>query len=37
MLPALKKQYPDIHGLIWFVINKETDWRKVRLRPHSKR
>lgn len=27
MLPALKTQFPKIKGLVWFDINKETDWR----------
>jgi beta-mannanase len=27
IVPALKNQFPLIKGLVWFDINKETDWR----------
>jgi hypothetical protein len=27
MLPTLKNTYPMIRGVIWFDVNKETDWR----------
>jgi len=27
MIPALKASFPLIRGLVWFDINKETDWR----------
>ncbi len=27
MLPTLKQKYPSIRGLVWFDVNKETDWR----------
>jgi len=27
IVPALKAKFPLIHGLIWFDVNKETDWR----------
>jgi hypothetical protein len=27
IIPALKRDFPLIKGLIWFDINKETDWR----------
>jgi len=27
MVPALKTNFPLIRGLVWFDINKETDWR----------
>jgi beta-mannanase len=27
LLPALKTNYPNIKGYVWFDINKETDWR----------
>jgi hypothetical protein len=27
MVPALKSNFPLIKGLVWFDINKETDWR----------
>jgi hypothetical protein len=27
IIPTLRDQFPLIHGLVWFDINKETDWR----------
>jgi hypothetical protein len=27
MIPALKADYPMIRGVVWFDVNKETDWR----------
>ena len=27
IIPTLKDDYPQIKGLIWFDVNKETDWR----------
>ena len=30
IIPSLKSQYPVIKGVVWFDINKETDWRITR-------
>ena len=27
VLPALKESYPSVKALVWFHMNKETDWR----------
>ena len=27
MLPALQSMFPAIKALVWFDMNKETDWR----------
>ena len=27
MVPTLKADFPLIKGLVWFDVNKETDWR----------
>jgi hypothetical protein len=27
ILPALKESYPSVKALVWFHMNKETDWR----------
>jgi hypothetical protein len=27
IIPTLESKYPLIKGLVWFDINKETDWR----------
>jgi hypothetical protein len=27
IIPTLRSSYPLIKGLVWFDINKETDWR----------
>jgi hypothetical protein len=27
IIPTLKSNFPMIRGLVWFDVNKETDWR----------